>query len=389
MKLLSRKRTWAAAFLAAGTVFTLFSFAPEEDGGKYHIRIKLEEVNKDAAAFLGWKDNARMHIDTAYLNADNEFVFEGNIPPTSRGFVNLAHEKLDPTQAPNFQDGIPVYLEEGTTLISGKDSLLTAKVSGTPNNEVYQQLAAVGEKYASKVAKINAEYSAAMEANDEAKAAKISAEYNELMVEKKEAEKAFVMSHPGADVSLDWLRQNVNVIQERNLANEVFGQFTDELKNSPAGLIYANILQQTKPADINSVAPDISAKQPNGEALSLRSLRGKYVLLDFWASWCGPCRRDNPNLVRIYNEYKDDNFTILGYSLDGGNNGLEKWTNAIQADGLTWPQISDLAGWQSLATQLYGISSVPTNFLIDPNGVIVAKNLRGEALENKLKELLN
>ena len=388
MKLLNRKGTLSALFLAAGTVFTLFSFAPEKDG-KYHIRIKLDKVNKDAAAFLGWKDNARMHIDTAYLNAANEFIFEGEIPVTSRGFINLAHEKLDPTQAPNFQDGIPVYLEEGTTLISGKDSLLTAKVSGTPNNEVYQKLAAVGKSFDGKIQAINKAYSQAMEAKDESRAAELTKKYNALMAEKKEAEKAFVLRHPGSDVSLDWLRQNVNVIQERNLADEIFSQFTDDLKNSAAGVIYANILKRTKPADINAVAPDFAAKQPNGEELSLRALRGQYVLLDFWASWCGPCRRDNPNLVRIYNEYKDQNFTILGYSLDGGNNALEKWTEAIRTDGLTWPQISDLAGWRSLATQLYGISAVPTNFLINPDGVIIAKNLHGDELEAKLKEVLN
>lgn len=386
MKLLNLKKKVAVSFLTVLMLSGVCSLAQEK--GNYNILIKLKEVNKDAEALIGWSINGHMSIDTVLLNANNEFELKGQMPAVNRAFLNLLHEKPDPTMPPNNGDGIVVYLEEGTLLITGKDSLMTATVSGTPNNDLLQQLNQLGKSFEAKVAPINAEYSKAMEAGDEEKVAKLTKEYNDLMAAKKNEEKAFVLKHPGADVSLDWLRRNVNVVQERNLANEVFDQFTDELKQSPAGIIYSNILKQTKPADINSTAPDFAAKQPNGEELSLRSLRGKYVLLDFWASWCGPCRRDNPNLVRIYSEFKDKAFTILGYSLDGGGGAFEKWTEAIEKDGLTWPQISDLAGWQSLATQLYGISAVPTNFLIDPNGVIIAKNLHGDALSAKLKEVL-
>lgn len=382
---LELRKSW---ILAGLLVLTTMTYVCAQESGKYKIVIRMENVNKEAPAILSTKNNANMEFDTVFVNEQNEFVFTGDIPVVERGFLALAHEKIDPMGPPNLGDGIPVYFEEGELLIEGKDSLLTARVSGTPLNEELQELTDIGQSYQDRVDKINADYATAMDAKDTEKTSALEAEYAELMVEKKEEEKAFFLAHTASLVSLDWLRRNVNVVQEKSLAEELFDKLTADVQKSPAGMIYGNVLKQTKSADINSEAPDFSAKQPNGEKMSLRSLRGSYVLLDFWASWCGPCRRENPNLVKVYHEYKDDNFTILGYSLDGGGQAFDSWVAAIEKDGLVWNQISDLAGWQGLPVQLYGINSVPTNFLIDPNGIIIAKNLRGEELEEKLKEIL-
>ncbi len=137
---------------------------------------------------------------------------------------------------------------------------------------------------------------------------------------------------------------------------------------------------------VGDVASEIALRDANDELFKLSSLKGKYVLIDFWASWCGPCRQENPNVVRVYNKYKDKGFTILSVSLD---NTKERWLGAIQQDALAWPyHVSDLKGWQSEAAALYAVRGIPATFLIDKNGVIIAKNLRGEALENKLAELL-
>jgi peroxiredoxin len=142
--------------------------------------------------------------------------------------------------------------------------------------------------------------------------------------------------------------------------------------------------KQNTPA-IGTMAPDITMPDVNGNNFSLSSLKGKYVLVDFWASWCGPCRGENPNIVAAYNKYKNKNFTILGVSLDKTK---DAWLEAIKKDGLTWTHISDLKFWDSEAVGLYGFNGIPYNVLLDPTGKIIADNLRGSDLERKLEEVL-
>jgi peroxiredoxin len=138
---------------------------------------------------------------------------------------------------------------------------------------------------------------------------------------------------------------------------------------------------------VGQEAPDFTSPDPNGKQISLSSFRGKYVLVDFWASWCGPCRMENPNVVKAYNKYKDKNFTILGVSLDQEGD-KDKWLKAVKNDNLTWTQVSDLRHWDTPVLALYKFRGIPFNVLIDPQGKIIGQELRGADLEAKLAEVL-
>jgi thiol-disulfide isomerase/thioredoxin len=175
---------------------------------------------------------------------------------------------------------------------------------------------------------------------------------------------------------------------EKEMPNSSYAKEMREQYNVMAEQIKA--MEQAKKSEAataeGAMAPELEFAAPDGKKIKLSSLRGKVVLLDFWASWCGPCRRENPNVVAAYNKFKDKGFTIYSVSLD---QDAGRWKGAIQQDGLLWPyHVSDLKGWQSEAARIYGVNSIPAQFLLDKTGKIVAKNLRGEELEQKLAEIL-
>jgi len=156
-------------------------------------------------------------------------------------------------------------------------------------------------------------------------------------------------------------------------------------KNSPIGGIIAKQIADSKKNPIGKPLADFSQADTSGTQVTLSSLRGKYVLVDFWASWCRPCRMENPNVVNVYTRFKDKNFTVLGVSLDQAK---PAWLDAIKMDGLTWTHVSDLKGWGNEVAHQFEIQSIPQNFLLDPQGNVIAKNLRGPALESKLASLI-
>lgn len=203
----------------------------------------------------------------------------------------------------------------------------------------------------------------------------------------KEAEKKemdFMKSHPDSYVTLDMVASRGGIINPKTF-EPLFNGLSPRLKNTETAKKLAAKLDKTKKTTIGVMAADFSQPDVNGKKITLSSFKGKYVLLDFWASWCGPCRAENPNVLKAYNEFKDKNFDVFAVSLDDKK---ENWLKAVKDDAMPWTQVSDLMGWKNKAAAIYAITAIPQNFLINPDGKIIASNLHGEALVKKLRELI-
>jgi thiol-disulfide isomerase/thioredoxin len=272
----------------------------------------------------------------------------------------------------------------------------TVTVSGTwsdPNSIVVKGAAAQADFDAFKkivypfLGQRNALVSTANAERDVAKRNAIMTEINKIDVMVPNVVMQFAESNPSS-VASAWALYFVSPLFENRIAEleTAYGKLQSIAKK----LVYVNQLEQFiakgKIGMVGSQALDFTQNDVDGKPVSLSSFKGKYVLVDFWASWCGPCRGENPNVVSAYERYKDKNFTVLGVSLDQSK---PNWLKAIKDDNLTWTHISDLQYWNNSAARLYRIESIPTNLLIDPTGKIIGKNIRGEELQKKLAEVLN
>ena len=216
---------------------------------------------------------------------------------------------------------------------------------------------------------------------------KLEEKFKELQIEQKAVIKMFILSNPNSYLSILALYSVGGPSPDPSELDTLYNSLSPDLKNMEAAKVFKSQLDALRTTSVGVMAPDFTQNDINGVPVKLSSFRGKYVLLDFWASWCGPCREENPNVVKAYNKYKDKNFTILSVSLDKPE-GRNSWLAAIKSDGLSWTQVSDLKFWSNEAATLYSITSIPSNFLIDPNGKIIAKDLRGGDLENMLEQVL-
>lgn len=268
-------------------------------------------------------------------------------------------------------DRMTIFLESGPVTVTSADSLTRAHLTGGPLTADYQRLNAAVKPLTSRFKTVGSQ-----------------AQFKALAKEYAQSELAFIKANPNSWVSLEALEQLKMLVppQYAEVA-PLYEAFSPALKNSPPGRFYGEFLQGLKVTAIGAEAPNFTQQTPDGKQVSLRDYRGKYVLLDFWASWCGPCRQENPAVIKAYNAYKGPKFDILGVSLDDEKT-REKWLKAIADDHLTWTQVSDLHGWQNEASKRYGVQSIPQNFLIDPTGRIVATNLHGDELQAKLAQLI-
>ncbi len=288
---------------------------------------------------------------------NGKFVIKGQM--SQPGFKGLIFGDQPPV--------IPVFLDNSNVKISGdKNSIDNLSITGSPSHTQFAEYTAAIKPY-EKIFQPDAQFDPNAAENVE----KISEE--------------FVKKHPQSYVAPLAIIRMFQVNQDGVKAEKLYKLLPAAVQSSGLGQYVNQQIQESKINPIGSVIQDFSQRDTSGKLVKVSSFRGKYVLLDFWASWCRPCRMENPNVVAAYNKFHDKNFTILSVSLDQAK---PAWLSAIQMDGLTWSHVSDLKGWNNEVAALFQIKSIPQNLLIDPDGKIIAKNLRGAVLENKLNELL-
>ncbi|MEO6681402.1 MAG: TlpA disulfide reductase family protein, partial [Ginsengibacter sp.] len=293
-------------------------------------------------------------------------------------------------KTPRQNDYTLLWIEPGKIQIKGKDSLKLANVKGSKAHNEWVKYFNDWTPYNKRKLILGEQLYNASKAGDKEKYNEVMNKRNELRMEEREnLYKKYLLKNPNSPIAVHMLTKYAGDGSFYSLdeAWEMYNYLSDKNRNSEAGLHFLKRLEYAGRLNVGALALDFTQNDTLGNPISLSSFKGKYVLLDFWASWCAPCRDENPNVVNAFNQYKDKNFTVIGISLDQPGKHTA-WMDAIHKDNLTWTQLSDLKGWGNEVAQLYGIGSIPQNFLLDPEGKIIAKNIRGEALLTTLEKFI-
>jgi peroxiredoxin len=368
------------------TVLLVAASCSSNGSGKgYTIEGKINGLETGQAILLLQTDGDIDTVATVPIEA-GAFQFEGKVDHASMHFIRFG----------DLPQAAPVFIENSAmTITAYVDSLPLMEVKGSPSHDDLMAYIDDMRAFDTKNMELQTQYqnlvmgasSGAMDTTG------LMSQINGLIAELNaniEAKTQFQKQWPldnldkPAGAYAAWANRQAQIYSPEEV-QDLSTKLSAAQPNSPYAGYIASYLAKINGTQIGATAPDFSLPDPSGKTVSLKDYRGKYVLIDFWAGWCSPCRAENPNLVAAYNQYKGRNFDVLGVSLDRER---AYWEQAIAQDGLPWTQVSDLKWWRSDVAQLYGIESIPANFLLDPQGKIIARNLRGPALLAELESLL-
>ena len=340
------------------------------------VSLKGQLTNQpEGQVVLSRYDNDRIQaVDTLSVSKDGEFSYELELDTPNFYELDFFGEKT-----------VRLALYEEDVLVRYDFESDQLDVSGSKDSELMVSIDELTAAYQEAGNDLNSAFYEAMADKDQAKIKQIQEQAMNLELEHAERIKGVIAQSGGSFAALAGLGM-LNPRTDFNYLDSVIVALGDRYPDMKLIASWKQELDEMRALSIGQPAPEISLPNPEGEMVNLSDLRGNYVLVDFWAGWCKPCRDENPNVVRLYNQYKDRGFEVFGVSLDRTR---DMWIKAIEEDGLEWTQVSDLKYFNSEAAATYQINAIPATYMIDPDGNILAKDLRGRSLEKKLQELFD
>ncbi|TWV94691.1 TlpA disulfide reductase family protein [Chitinophaga pinensis] len=352
----------------------------------FTVQGKIGPKAAPSIVFLNYYQEGKPVKDSVMLQ-QGQFIFKGKVNSPSEAIISVKEQ--DAKQVAG-GDEITFYLENSKITISSMDSLWKATVKGSKTNDEQAALRLLQRPYRKVADSIMRVYNSwtPEQRKDTALTKTLAPPMRASQAGYDSVNRVFISSHLNSFIALRVFKElELGYDFNPDTAAVRFARFPARLRESYSGKKMAAMIEIGKKTNTGVVAMDFMQNDTTGKPVKLSDFRGRYVLVDFWASWCKPCRAENPNLLKAYNKFKDKNFTILGVSLDD-EDGRKAWLHAVAKDGMPWTQVSDLQGFKSKAAIDYGINAIPANFLIAPDGKIIARNLRGDELEKKLAQVL-
>lgn len=361
-------KKWLFLLLAS----PLASFSQPDNSPGFTIEGKLEGY-PDGTEIKLYRNGDNAEAGEAILSKE-KFTLKGSVEEPTLFFLVIGEEK--PAE---------IFVENRVISFKGsKNEAGQFKIEGSPSHNDFAGFIKTFLPIAQQLSALAGTINNTMPGKDRDA---LMETYNKLLGNIQTEIDDFVSRKPASHVTPFVLNATYQFNEDPSKLEERFNKLNAQVRSSNIGKQLETFIAESKIGAVGTLALDFTQPDTSGTPVSLSSFKGKYVLVDFWASWCGPCRDENPNVVKSFNQFKDKNFTVLGVSLDRPGQ-KDKWIKAIKEDQLTWTQVSDLQFWNNAAAQLYRIRGIPQNILVDPDGKIVAKNLRGPALEAKLCEIL-
>ncbi len=362
------------SFLAVLALLITACNAPVNDKG-FTINAQIDGLSDTKVFLQEYTEGEMITIDSAE-SVDGHFVMEGTLDAPKFLYLFLGQQG----RAQFFVENAPIELA-GTI-----EDIENININGSSAQDVYQSYLELVRPYEEQKSELIKQWRTATKDNDTVKLKEIDVVYSEADSIQSVLVETFIDENPASVVSPYLVRSKLIYNLDRDELQAYIDAFSEEISAHPYVEVLRDRSAKLETVAVGKQAPDFTMADNEGGEITLSDLQGNVLLVDFWASWCSPCRAENPNVVAAYQKYHDKGFDILGVSLD---NDRDKWLAAIEADNLGWHHVSDLKGWKNAASRMYGVMSIPHSVLLDKDGKIIAHNLRGEELHEKLEEIFS